>query len=194
MWFLQHMLNWWCFLKLQWVELSGPPYSSGGCYMFEHWQKEYKWFSPTSLQPGLSNSSMLLAWRGWPAFTGISTTLSPPTTLNQVWDVHTAAGVSTVFFFFVCFYKLPSFQTDLNRKKMCIHARGIVSGLQASTYFSKGAMCSSRVAVLTSNRFVQTGVSGLKCSIQRHGDYTVPYCVIAYTIHATQSNISYNSL
>lgn len=34
----------------------------------------------TSLQPGLSRSSMLLACRGCPALTGISTTLSPTTT------------------------------------------------------------------------------------------------------------------
>lgn len=34
----------------------------------------------TSLQPGLSRSSMLLAWRGCPALTGIRTTLSPTTT------------------------------------------------------------------------------------------------------------------
>lgn len=36
----------------------------------------------TSLQPRLSKSSMLLAWRGCPAFTGISTTRSPTTTFD----------------------------------------------------------------------------------------------------------------
>lgn len=47
---------------------------------------------PTSLQPGLSSSSMLLAWRGCPAFTGISTTLSPTTTLNPIRGNHIPAG------------------------------------------------------------------------------------------------------
>lgn len=37
----------------------------------------------TSLQPGLSRSSMLLACRGCPALTGMRTTLSPTTTWNS---------------------------------------------------------------------------------------------------------------
>lgn len=37
----------------------------------------------TSLHPRLSRSSMLLAWSGCPAFTGIRTTLSPTTTFRH---------------------------------------------------------------------------------------------------------------
>lgn len=67
------------------------------------------------MQPGLSSSSMLLAWRGCPAFTGISTTLSPTTTLNPHRDSHSTAGDTGCFHF-------QKFINELNRKR--IHARG----------------------------------------------------------------------
>ena len=37
----------------------------------------------TSLHPGLSISSWLLAWSGWPALTGFNITLSPMTTYRR---------------------------------------------------------------------------------------------------------------
>lgn len=40
-------------------------------------------FKLTSLHPGLSISSWLLAWSGWPALTGFNITLSPMTTYRR---------------------------------------------------------------------------------------------------------------
>lgn len=54
-------------------------------------QKRSCW--QTSLHPGLSTSWCVLAWSGWPAFTGFRTTLSPITTCIRMEHCERAKNV-----------------------------------------------------------------------------------------------------